>query len=210
MSVETPRDYLRPDNPKHPKKSRPPDFPPVPDAPSGSDRTISLLPSSLPLHVPSYQEKLLGKLAQVQDTPKEAPVDLLAAKLTTLSYRNNDPQCPDFTIDSTFKNQLVSTWQQALIVKVLGRSIGYKALYTRIHQLWKPKGALNILDLGSEYFLIQFTTDDGRTNVLANGPWMIKGHYLTVLDTGVPPFHSFHTQTSHLGSVSGAASYVLQ
>ncbi|KAJ8768519.1 hypothetical protein K2173_022615 [Erythroxylum novogranatense] len=86
------------------------------------------------------------------------------------------------------KRELVSLWQQALIVKVLGRSIGYKALYTRIHQLWKPKGPLDILDLSSEYFLIQFTTANDRTNVLANGPWMIQGHYLTVRPW-TPEFH---------------------
>ncbi|KAJ8753612.1 hypothetical protein K2173_022853 [Erythroxylum novogranatense] len=145
MSAKTSRDYLRLDNPKNPKKSRPPDLHPIAEASSGSDKTISRSSSQPSLHVSSYHEKLMGKLAQVQDTLKEAPVDLLATKIMMMSFRDDDTQCPEFTIDSTFKSQLVSAWQRALIVKLLGRSI-----------------------------------NEDHNNVLANGPWMIQGHYLTV------------------------------
>ncbi|KAJ8769819.1 hypothetical protein K2173_008225 [Erythroxylum novogranatense] len=174
------RDLPRPDNPKNPKKSRPPDKPPDDDRQRGSSRPSPSPPPQSSLHVPSYQEKLLGKLAQQQASPKAAPVDLLASKVMSLSYRHNDPLCPEFAIDPLFKQQLQTPWQQAIIVKVLGRTVGYKVLYSRIHQLWKPKGELDVLALGNDFFLVQFSMEDDRNHAINNGPWMIQGHYLTV------------------------------
>ncbi|KAJ8766593.1 hypothetical protein K2173_023840 [Erythroxylum novogranatense] len=176
---KTSRASIRPDNPRNSKKSRPPDKPPDLATVSSADNVPARDPASSPIHVPSYQDKLLGKLAQVKDSPKVAPVDLLASKVMTMSFRNDDVLCPEFTIDTQYKQNLMSPWQQALVVKVLGRSVGYRVLYTRLYQMWKPKGELDILDLGYDYFLIKFTLEEDRTHVLTNGPWMIQGYYLT-------------------------------
>ncbi|KAJ8763361.1 hypothetical protein K2173_002244 [Erythroxylum novogranatense] len=155
--------YLhRPDNPKILKKSRPSDKP-LDDEQQGSapHASTSALPLSS-LHVPSYQEKLLGKLARQQETPTTEPVDLLASKSMTMHFRQNDPLCLEFQIDPSFKQQLMAPWQQAIIVKVLGRTVGYKVLYTHVRQLWEPKGDMDNLDLGHGYFLVKFTAEDDR------------------------------------------------
>lgn len=39
---------------------------------------------------------------------------------------------------------------------------------------------MNIVDLGSEFFLVYLTSQDDYDKALSNGPWMIYDHYLTV------------------------------
>ena len=42
-------------------------------------------------------------------------------------------------------------WSSALIIKVFGRSVGYNFLLSKLHDLWKPKGKID-LELGSKDF----------------------------------------------------------
>ena len=66
-----------------------------------------------------------------------------------------------------------------VIVKLLGRSIGYKALRSCIVSMWKPEGEIQIIDLDNGYYLVSFDHND-RIIALTKGPWTILGHYLTV------------------------------
>ena len=38
----------------------------------------------------------------------------------------------------------------------------------------------SVIDLENDYFLIKFKEESDVANVLANGPWVVLGHYLTV------------------------------
>ncbi|KAE8671378.1 hypothetical protein F3Y22_tig00111957pilonHSYRG00019 [Hibiscus syriacus] len=42
----------------------------------------------------------------------------------------------------------------SIIVRLFGKSIGYKALMNRIKALWNPLGNLNLIDLDNEYYLV--------------------------------------------------------
>ncbi|KAL4387446.1 hypothetical protein GQ457_09G020350 [Hibiscus cannabinus] len=46
--------------------------------------------------------------------------------------------------------------------------------------LWKPTGEFQLIDLENDYFLVKFSVEGDYVNVLADGPWTIFGHYLTV------------------------------
>lgn len=79
-------------------------------------------------------------------------------------------------------------WRKGIIVKLLGRKFGYKALETRLKQMWIKKGVINIIDLSNDYFLVIFSHDEDHSIILANGPWFIYDHYLTVKGWS-PDFH---------------------
>lgn len=49
--------------------------------------------------------------------------------------------------------------KKGVIVKMLGRTIGYKALENRLHHMWEKRGVLNIIDLGKEYYLVSFNSE---------------------------------------------------
>ena len=66
------------------------------------------------------------------------------------------------------------------MVKLLGRSIGYQFLCKKVEQIWKPKGEIDVIDLGYSFFLVKFTLDEDIDTVLNESPWVIQDHYLTV------------------------------
>ncbi|KAL4353334.1 hypothetical protein GQ457_06G018260 [Hibiscus cannabinus] len=87
--------------------------------------------------------------------------------------------------------------RNTIIVRLLGRSIGYKALLDRIYTLWRPRGDLQLVDLDNNYYLVRFENAQDYTDVLTDGPWTIFGNYLTVQ----PWSRSFTTSEKHPSNV---------
>ncbi|KAL4323711.1 hypothetical protein GQ457_11G030340 [Hibiscus cannabinus] len=69
---------------------------------------------------------------------------------------------------------------KSVIVRLLGRFIGYTALLNRIRALWNPCGEIAMIDLDNGYFFIRFALEEDVSKVLTGGPWLIYGNYLTV------------------------------
>ena len=68
-------------------------------------------------------------------------------------------------------------WSKALIVKVLGRTVGYSYLSSKLNALWKPAARLDCVNLGKDYFLIKFHCANDYDQVLRGGPWFIGEHF---------------------------------
>ncbi|KAK8993425.1 hypothetical protein V6N11_033523 [Hibiscus sabdariffa] len=69
---------------------------------------------------------------------------------------------------------------QTVIVKLLGRRLGYTTLRNKIYELWKPSQPIKLMDIENDYFLVTFRSRPDYLKALSNGPWTIFGHYLTV------------------------------
>ncbi|OMO84846.1 reverse transcriptase [Corchorus capsularis] len=78
------------------------------------------------------------------------------------------------------KRELRKPWKNALIVKLLGKILGFKALSSRVQQLWRIEGKYRIIDLGNDYFCFKFQKRGDYKHVLDGCPWVIGGHQLTV------------------------------
>jgi hypothetical protein len=89
-------------------------------------------------------------------------------------------ECPIFVLSKAEEKRIHRPWKRGVIVKLLGRRIGYKALETRLKQMWVKKGIINIIDLGNDYYLVTFSHEFDHGTTLMNGPWFIYDHYLTV------------------------------
>lgn len=100
--------------------------------------------------------------------------------LTVMEQNHGKYACPAFCLSEQEEDRIQQPWKDGLIVKLLGRSIGYKALETRLNQLWAKNGSLIIIDLDQDYFLVVFTNYSDRFLALNGGPWLIFDHYLTV------------------------------
>jgi len=46
------------------------------------------------------------------------------------------------------KQRIRAPCSKALIMKVFGRTVGYKFLHSRLMNLWKPSGRVHMVDLG--------------------------------------------------------------
>ncbi|KAI9074143.1 hypothetical protein K1719_043914 [Acacia pycnantha] len=103
---------------------------------------------------------------------------------------DNEPLCvisedpnrnfPTFTFSDRMKKRLYKAWNRAVIVKLLGREIGYKLLLSILQPLWAKRGVINLINIGNGFFVVKFTNNDDYRNALTGGPWMIFDHYLTV------------------------------
>lgn len=67
----------------------------------------------------------------------------------------------------TFKTDIKR--RKARVLQFLGRSIGYHFLCKKVKQIWKPKGEIDIIDLGYSFFLVKFTLDEDIDTVLNEG-----------------------------------------
>ncbi|XP_039050208.1 uncharacterized protein LOC120191304 [Hibiscus syriacus] len=87
---------------------------------------------------------------------------------------------PTIRIPQELKEKLRKPWRKALIIKILGKTVAYKILISRITNLWKLEGEFDCIDLGYGFYAIKFQNMLDRAKVLMEGPWKIMDHYITV------------------------------
>ncbi|KAJ9186726.1 hypothetical protein P3X46_002269 [Hevea brasiliensis] len=86
---------------------------------------------------------------------------------------------PDIKISFYFQTKLARKWSKAVVVRLMGKKLDYKALYNRVIAMWNARDA-KIVDLGNDYFLIKFSCEEEYHRALLDGPWIINGSYLVV------------------------------
>ncbi|CAN1138934.1 hypothetical protein LINPERHAP2_LOCUS10965, partial [Linum perenne] len=84
------------------------------------------------------------------------------------------------SISKSLKEKLCRPWTNTVVVRLLGKSIGYSYLCHRLRSLWKPAGNMQIIDLDKDCFLVKFGAEHDYYHALTGGPWLILEHYLIV------------------------------
>lgn len=87
---------------------------------------------------------------------------------------------PVITIGSEVLEAMNGLWKQCMIVKVLRRNISIAVLSKRLREMWKPRGAMHVMDLPRQFFMIRFEREDEYIAALTGGPWRAFGSYLMV------------------------------
>jgi hypothetical protein len=145
----------------------------------------------------TYKQSLIGGeedaqgRAQNEALTEEEGDDMEDREFTGLSVvegKVGSYECPKFILSAREEARIRKPWRQGLIVKLMGRKIGYKALETRLKQIWVRKGVISIIDLGKDNFLVYFTNEEDYTKALEDGPWLIYDHYLITREW-TPNFH---------------------
>ncbi|XP_020211721.1 uncharacterized protein LOC109796460 [Cajanus cajan] len=123
----------------------------------------------------TFKEKVLG-------TPATRPTvrDLIKEGAMTLEFEGGDRLLPKFSITAPTLKQLCEPWEQCLVIKLLGREVGFLTLRDRLSALWKVQGGFELLDVSNGYFMVKFDLEADRDRVMHGGPWMLFDHYLIV------------------------------
>lgn len=108
---------------------------------------------------------------------------LIAQELTTITLDGDNRLCPKITLDDKIFDQLCELWRDALVIKLLGKIVGYKVMRDCLQKVWKPQGGFDILDVDNGYFMVKFDLQSDKEQVTSmGGPWMIFDHYLCVFN----------------------------
>jgi hypothetical protein len=125
----------------------------------------------------SFRDKLLGNQEPV---PRRETVDLIGKNLFRIEFEDGDRRRPRCYADDSALKDLWVPWQHAIIVKLLGKSLGFFAMRDRLKALWKLSGDMDIMDIGYGFFMVKFDLEAGREKVISGGPWMIMDHYVAI------------------------------
>lgn len=132
----------------------------------------------------SWEDKLLGTnpgdLNTVGVVSFGFSVDVDLEILEGDIHRSMVNGIPAIDFSERIQQILYKEMEQTVVIKLLGRNIGYGALNNRISNLWNPSMPFHLMDIENGYFLAKFQSPDDYAKVLSQGPWMIYGQYLTV------------------------------
>lgn len=100
------------------------------------------------------------------ETPSLATVEIINS-IKSISLTSHD------------KERLYAPRKTSLVIKLLGKRILHQYLKLKIQELWKSFKNFPLIDLGLDYYIIEFSLNENMDNALLNGPWFINGHQLS-------------------------------
>ncbi|GLT37492.1 hypothetical protein SLA2020_506690, partial [Shorea laevis] len=95
---------------------------------------------------------------------------------------------PKVKIPKAIWQRLCTPWQNAVIIKLLGKSINFHILHARLLKEWRTEQEFEVIDVGLGYFIVRFATPEDCSMVLTGGPYKFFDHYLAV-QPWEPSFH---------------------
>ncbi|CAI0427410.1 unnamed protein product [Linum tenue] len=123
----------------------------------------------------SYASAVAGN-ASAQQPPKQRWIPVGEHDLVPGTFNGE----PELRVSDSLRNKLSAPWKRTLVVRLLGRSIGYSTLCNRLKALWRPSTAMEIFALDDDCFLVKLGNDNDYFSALSGGPWVIFDHYLVV------------------------------
>jgi hypothetical protein len=125
----------------------------------------------------SFRDKLLGNQ---EPAPRRETVDLIGKNLFRIEFEDGDRRRPRCYADASVLKDLWVPWQHAIIVKLLGKNLGFFAMRDRLKALWKLTADMDIMDIGHGFFMVKFDLEADREKVISGGPWMILDHSVAI------------------------------
>ncbi|XP_057443792.1 uncharacterized protein LOC130735941 [Lotus japonicus] len=95
-------------------------------------------------------------------------------------YAEGDESFPMFSIDPRTYVEICKLLEDCLVVKLLGKHIGYGALCEKLRVKGKLSGGYEVHDVHHGYFLVNFDKKEDKGRVTSEAPWLIYDHYLAV------------------------------
>lgn len=74
---------------------------------------------------------------------------------------------PSIEFSKRINRILINNMALLVVIKLLGRSIGYSALYNKVCSLWKPSSSFRLMDVYNDYFLAKFQSTEDFEKVLS-------------------------------------------
>ncbi|KAE9448537.1 hypothetical protein C3L33_19556, partial [Rhododendron williamsianum] len=141
---------------------------------------------------PKFTSKLSFAGALMNDKPPALSEDEIAKRFAEFPDSDDEdemdsdgpPPATKSRIKITFSKEhlkrIRANWKGCLIIKLLGKNIGFKVLMDKLNHLWNLEGTIVPVDVGLGFYVIRFESKVDYLRVYMGGPWIIQDHYLTV------------------------------
>lgn len=123
----------------------------------------------------SFREVLTGK----EDDGKMREEDYVSDD-DAYDVKDDNVDCPIISLTKEEKARIRKPWRQTLIIKVLGRTVGYTYLLKWLKTIWRPKAAMELVSMENDYHLVRFASVMDYEFAKLQGPWTVLDHYLAV------------------------------
>ncbi|KAH1080301.1 hypothetical protein J1N35_020062 [Gossypium stocksii] len=141
------------------------------------DALANMVVDASPASRVSWKDKLLsGAISNPLDGDTDFDLEFVEGNIR----RSNLNGIPAIDFSEYINKILFKGIELMVVVKLLGRSIGYGTLFNRITSLWKPVQPFSLMDMANGYHLVRFQCRVDYDVALSQGPWIVFGHYLTV------------------------------
>jgi hypothetical protein len=124
----------------------------------------------------SFRDKVLG----TQSVKVRERIDLIANNLAQIELIKGNRLLPMLHVKSSVMEELSIPWKDALVVKLLGKSLGFNIMKTKLETIWALTGGIDLMDVGNSFYMVKFDGEEDKAKVINGGPWMIYDHYLAV------------------------------
>ncbi|XP_031116887.1 uncharacterized protein LOC116020559 [Ipomoea triloba] len=110
---------------------------------------------------------------------------------------DDDPDCPVIKLTKEEKRRMRKRWENTLIIKVLGKTVGYNYMLRRLRTIWNPKSGMDLIAIQNGYFLVRFSSVTDYEHAKLGGPWTVLDHCLAVKEWE-PDFDPMRDTTQRL------------
>lgn len=119
----------------------------------GEDSMDNMVVDTTPVKEVSWKEMLLGRNG-FESGDGASDGDLIIEDSDIL--RSSINGIPAINFSERLKNILIRDMETTVVVKLLGRNIGYGVLHNCISSLWKPSQPFRLMDIENGYYLVRF------------------------------------------------------
>jgi hypothetical protein len=150
-------------------------------------------PNTPPPQKPSFRDKLLESTQETLIREKE---DMIEKKLVRIELEDGNRLLPKIHLDPKVFQKLCTPWKDAIVVKLLGKTLGYNTMKERLQKIWKLQGGFDIMDNDNGFYMVKFDQAVDKEKVITGGPWLIFDHCLAVTHW-TPEFASPNAKVDH-------------
>ena len=111
----------------------------------------------------SFRDKVLGG---TEGCFARLERDLVKKKLVTISYEDGDYLQPKVVFAESVLEKMAAPWKDALVVKLLGKSISFTAMKEKLRGIWRLKSGYDVMAVGNDYFMVKFDSAEDRNKVI--------------------------------------------
>ena len=65
--------------------------------------------------------------------------------------------------------ELATPWKKTLIIKLLGKTLGFNMMKTKLKNIWRPGRDFDIMDVVHGFFMVNLDLDEFRTKMMEGG-----------------------------------------